>query len=203
MLCVCTAGAASFLTYGGSLYEEVWQSVRDQTSFVFRVAACSDAHLALTSFVRNALTRTYKIVLGSENNKFSMIGRDALDGNAVKVSTPDLLSCTLTQYMWVQWNHKVISVGRGMMPGENGFMSYQDSDQDEPYEIRAVAVGTQQGVRGTWQFEAKEREYGASCMSWLLLYLRRDEEPGFEVLFNKLSCCKWDAFRTNKSYPRA
>lgn len=151
--------AATFITLGNQLFEELWQSVRDERYFVFKAAACREAHILLTSFIRNTKTRNYQIIIGAVNNQQTWIGRDRLTGSdVVKASTPDILSCTLTQYFWISWNNKVIAVGRGSVPGERGIANYKDSN-NEPYEIRAVSVGTENNVRGSWEFNTYEGQF--------------------------------------------
>ena len=146
------ASRTSFVTNGGVMYESFWYSLRDESDVIFKVTACREAHVTLTSFTQNAQARNYEILLGTENNMASKIGRGSVDAGGVRVATPGILNCDSERYFWISWSYQsaIIEVGRGMVPGEMGFMNLRDTE--EPYDIRAMSIGTPAGVSGVWQF---------------------------------------------------
>ena len=61
-----------------------WLTVDDQTSIVFRVRACNDAHLALGQIPGNFDVNTYQLVIGGNGNKQHFL-RDGISGTTLKV----------------------------------------------------------------------------------------------------------------------
>lgn len=150
-MCSSPGRSAIFTTFSAKPLEHVWQTVLDQDTLVFKVSACiGGVRIVLSSFIRNAETRFYLIILGGERNTISMIGKDGLDDpNLVKVDTPDLTDCQQGKYFWVRWRSGKIQVGQVMVPGEHFLMGYTD-DSDDVYEIRAAAFAGQTDVLGLW-----------------------------------------------------
>ena len=116
---------------------------------VFKVKACNDAHIALSSQLGITYIHTYEIVLGAYRNMESLI-RNATQGNPWVIhSTPGIVNCTELRTFWVGWDSGLIRVGRGGEIGMDQFMHWQDPN---PYTVHGLGICSGFEAVATWQF---------------------------------------------------
>ena len=84
-----------------------WLTVDAQTSIVFRVRACNDAHLALGQIPGNFDVNTYQLVIGAASNTQHYL-RDGISGTTLKVR---IYSAQLTSQRAYSQHNDVIICG--------------------------------------------------------------------------------------------
>jgi hypothetical protein len=68
LYCVVTGTHVTFLTPANYTFSYVWVTLVGDSSFVFRVKACSEAYIALTKVPYNIITLSYEVALGVRGN---------------------------------------------------------------------------------------------------------------------------------------
>ena len=136
-------------------YDTLWLTVPDRTYKVFRIKACSDAKVALSQFVGNTATHSYEVVYGATSNSRTVLRKYSL-GVSTEVATgpsPNVLNCELPDFFWVSWENGFIAAGRGLHPGEDGFVGYRDP---QPYEVNALGFAGRASVWGFGTLDGKQ-----------------------------------------------
>lgn len=128
---------------------QVWITVVEQTSMVFKVKACSDVHVVLASYPKNPRVRSYDLLLGSDGNTMTKLYRE---GTLVhSINTSNLLKCDVDQYLWVSWQNNIIEMGTGYEPYLDGLLLYHE--KTVTYHITSAAFYTSPGsTPGVWEF---------------------------------------------------
>ncbi|CAH1794507.1 unnamed protein product [Owenia fusiformis] len=131
-------------------FDHGYVTVQNSVWMPFRVQACNDAHLELSSVPGFLLNQTYEIVLGSGRNTKSdiRVGRQGRGGGGVRVNTPDIMKCAVMQQFWVSWESGLIQVGRGAIYGQQTFMSWYDPNA---FPVYGISVATGWGATAEWR----------------------------------------------------
>ena len=141
--------SAGFNTPGDYKYEHAWYAVPSQTSVVFRLEACKEAHIALSKYLAITSIDTYEVAIGAYDNKISAI-RSSVGGEDEKTaSTPDILGCTVPLWYWISWVDGGITLGTGSIVGESVVLSWEDAQVEW---VEAVGLTTAMNQRGIWEF---------------------------------------------------
>jgi Farnesoic acid 0-methyl transferase len=128
----------------------MWYSTVDDKTIVFRVQACSDAHILLAQYFMTTDYGVYEIVLGTNSNRQSVI-RNGLGGPVlVEQNTDNVLQCGYSQWFWIDWS-RGISVGSGYQVGDSQILNL-DEVPDGNFDVKYIAVATGQNVQGDWDF---------------------------------------------------
>lgn len=134
-----------------TLIKYVWYTPASQKNILFKVRACSDAHIILAEYYAVTDYNVYEIIIGQNSNRKSIItyGRNgvALDEQL----KPSGLSCNYAQWFWIDWS-RGISVGTGYAVGDSIILNVNVSALPQSFDINAVAVTTGASVDGFWEF---------------------------------------------------
>ena len=103
------------------------------------------------NFLGIAELEAYEIVLGDASNQVSQI-RDSVSGSSAPVTanTPEILDCTEGRWFWMSWRAGLIQVGRGIEPGLDMIMFWQDPSGG--HEVQSVGVSTGADTKGVFEF---------------------------------------------------
>ena len=142
-------------THNQYKYNQFWQDTNGKTSQVFSVKAKSDANFLIAASSEVTREKVYEVTIGKDDNAVTVIRKGnhflGFDGNIKATGqTPGILSETEFRTFWVSWALGDIQVGRGPEVGSNKIISWQDND--EFHSIHALAVATDKGVTGQWEF---------------------------------------------------
>ena len=141
-------------------YTYAWMKTTDEF-FVFRVAACSDVHLALSP--EFGVTSGFEIVLGGWQNTKSVIRRaDDHGTHLASYQTLNVIHCTDLRWFWVQWDNKHIRVGAGDSINQDRFMDHHVRDEDPQPPYAGIGISTGYTHLGEWEFQDK---YGTACVT--------------------------------------
>ena len=132
-------------------YDQVWLSVLDTQSIIFKVRACSDVHIGLAKYSGIANVDMYEIVLGGWENTQSVIRKGIQGGHEAELQQEGIVSCDESRYFWASWSGGLIAVGKGSSPNVKSTELMQWRDP-QPHEVNAVGVTTASGYTGTWEF---------------------------------------------------
>jgi hypothetical protein len=128
----------------------MWYSTVDDKAIVFRVRACSDAHILLARYFMVTDYDVYEIVIGANSNRQSVI-REGLGGTVLaEQNTANILQCSYSQWFWIDWS-RGISIGSGYEIGDAQFLSL-DTVPNENFDVKYIAIATGQNVEGDWEF---------------------------------------------------
>ena len=132
-------------------YNQMSKSIAGQSSVVFQVMACRDAHVALTQQFNNLQSPTYEIIIGGNNNRNSFIRNGIGTAEELyRVDTPDVLDCNSYRTFWVRWNtDNKLGVGRGAIVGRNQFMDWVDPQKRT---FSGLTISTYYDQPGLWDF---------------------------------------------------
>jgi len=134
----------------------LWTGVVGREYITFQVAACQDAHLALSVVPLYPEMYSYQVIIGGWNNTKSAI-RDAITYGTetkVEVSTPAILDCMEKRDFWVGWTDMTIQVGTGSEAFQSVFMQWKD---EYFHEVDAVGFSTGHGATGEWTLKTADR----------------------------------------------
>ena len=125
--------------------DQVYISVHGETSKVFQIQACSNAHIFLVASMRYSSNYDYEIHIQNNNKQTAILDASTKAVKAVE-DTVDILSCTEPKYFWVSWGKK-ISFGSGHNSGENTLVSFIP---DEATFTNELSLSTSESNIGTW-----------------------------------------------------
>jgi len=117
--------------------------------FKFKVRACNDAHITLSSDGSFDADYSYEIVLSGWLNQRSVIRRCHQCDESVSVDTQQLLSCNDYRQFWISWDNGMVSVGIGWNIGVQIFMEWLIEDQFI-IPINFVSLSTGWDSDGDW-----------------------------------------------------
>ena len=137
-----------------SPYDTAWLVVADETSFVFRVRACSDANVLLGMYIRNSYVKYAEVRIGMAANTQSAIFIEGVQ--VTQTTTVNMLDCSLSSYFWVSWNHGLLAFGTGSMPEVEVLLT---ATNPLPFEVEAVALDTGNRQQGVWGFGEVEGKW--------------------------------------------
>lgn len=155
LLLHCLASSAVFDTsppLGASLtYKYVWYTPGAQKQILFKVRACSDAHVVLAEYFAITDYNVYEIIIGQNSNRRSVItyGRNGIV--LAEQSQPSGLGCNYAEWYWIDWS-RGISVGTGYQVGDSFLLSVNASMLPQLIDINAVGITTGPGISGVWEF---------------------------------------------------
>ena len=146
-----------FYTHDQYVYDQVWLSVIDQDSVVFKVRACSDVHIGLARYPGISYVEMYEIVIGGWDNTKSVI-RTGMQQQTpeAELDESDTVSCEQSRHFWVSWVDGRIAFGRGTTVGAREMLHWQDPN---PHEVTAVGITNAADYNGTWEFGLPTRKY--------------------------------------------
>ena len=155
LLIPISAVTSVFYTHDQYVYDQVWLSVIDEYSIVFKARACSDVHVGLARYPGISYIEMYEIVIGGWDNAKSVIRTGMQQEPKAELDEPDVVSCDKSQHFWVSWFDGRIAVGRGSTVGSREMLHWQDPD---PHEITGVGITNAADYNGTWEFGLPERK---------------------------------------------
>jgi Farnesoic acid 0-methyl transferase len=149
-------------------YNQLSKSILEQSSIVFRVQSCRDAHVALSEMFNNIQTRTYEVIIGGYGNQNSFIRDLDTSTEVQKVETPGIMDCNNYKAFWVRWADNKITVGRGTVIGQSSFLDWDDSERRN---FQGLTFSTWTGSSGLWDFSYLEGRFnvtnGLNCYLFL------------------------------------
>ncbi|XP_063448228.1 uncharacterized protein LOC134727771 [Mytilus trossulus] len=117
----------------------------------FRVEACNDAFILLSSAVNLQSQDFYEICIGGSNNKVTNIHRKYNTGNVHQINTIDILNCTEQRTLIVRWmDNGEITLLKETNGGTEVVMKWTDPNQ---IPIHGVGIMTGWGADGGWTLE--------------------------------------------------
>ncbi len=124
------------------------------SSFVFWTKTCRDCNFFLQ--LGNPSDQKYQIVFGGWGNgkatihKCEHIGQceNQMDSYVEK----NLLSCIEFRSFWLSWQSGVISIGKGVVVGDQQFMSWTPQ---APIVVNYVSISPYTSNVGTWLFAVR------------------------------------------------
>ncbi len=122
-----------------------------ESSVLFEVQACNDAHVALSTSRGNTRSNTYEIVIGGWGNAKSAIRRGRQDRELAFPNTPGIVDCANPRPFWISWQGGRIRLGKGHIVGSDVAAEYQDA---HAYVVNYVSVSTGWGSTGQWEVYA-------------------------------------------------
>ena len=143
--------SVAILNYSQHLYKLGIYSV-DQP-FKFKVKACTDVHVFMSSSQFMAYTYPFHNVVIGGSNGDKIFLRHVRDGKyySLKEGTAvdDLLNCLNYREFWVTWRNATLKVGRGLIEGENQLdaLLLQSS---HVIDVRGIGIMTSHGSNGQW-----------------------------------------------------
>ena len=128
-----------------------WLAPRSQHANVlaFKVRACSDAHVILSSTQSASTAKYYEISLGIDGGRRSLLKFDN-DPRDQVVSSTAVLDCKHDRQFWLHWDADtgLVRIGEGLLYGFNVLLSWTNPD---PFEIEAIGLSTKNSVPGRWR----------------------------------------------------
>ncbi len=146
--CSFSAEKAQFATDGNGDYGQLWITVRHQVYFTFKVQACANISLALSTIPGVVDINTYIVGIGNGPTGIDVIIQR--EGKEVfREAIPNLISCEMLESFWISWAEGIIQLGRGSSYGDTGFAGFKD---ESPFEVNSVAMTTIGKTFGAWEF---------------------------------------------------
>lgn len=123
-------------------------------SFKFKVKACTDVHVFMSS--SQFLEYTYpfhSVVIGGKDGARIFI-RHVRDGRYYYyrqngTAFDDLLSCQYHREFWVTWRNESLKVGRGLIEGQNQLIGLV-FQSIFVVDVRGIGIMTSHGSSGQW-----------------------------------------------------
>ena len=143
-----------FYTHDQYDYDQVWLSVLDQESIVFRVRACGEAHIGLARYPGISNVEMYEVVIGGWTNTKSAIRRMLQGALEAELDETGILHCNQSRTFWINWPGGRIAFGRGSIVGQREMLYWQDPN---PRLINGLGFTTSRGFIGTWEFSIPAR----------------------------------------------
>lgn len=129
----------------GDSYSRILMSVVGANEFVFGVAACRDAYIAMSQVPGIYTHFTYELVIGAQDNTETML-YSAVGGNLLKSAmTPQILSCDTVRLFWLSWRNGQISFGKGIVPEVGALFTVNDAQW---HAVNSLSFMTPPGVTG-------------------------------------------------------
>lgn len=128
-----------------------------QNQFIFRVRACTDAHLSMSTSLFEELD--FEIAIGMDGNsktKIQNFGETFVD--TVEESTPGILDCYRDRFFWVRWDSTEIQFGLG----SNFENQVLKSKLHNTQSIKALSLSSLQ--RQSIEFNFDKRQSEAFCI---------------------------------------
>lgn len=116
--------------------------------FPFRIMACSNAIISLTSKPQD-VSDGFQIIIGTHGNTISSIFKNSIHEMVQVQDTPQILSCGVYQDFWIRWEGRKLMVGEGDL--DSGmFMMWEDP---EPLTLHAISLRSEDPDGPiTWNF---------------------------------------------------
>ena len=154
---IWTGKQFTVMTDGSSTaYNYAW-FVHHRPYATFKLRACSNAQIVLSTNPYVTNMASYEIILGTENNQKSII--KLTTGESKTFNTPYILDCENARTFWIKWDID-ISVGVGI-PFNNPIIRWNPPGG---YFINAMSVVTKD-TPGEWTFE---KDFGMFLHSFAL-----------------------------------
>lgn len=151
-----SAVTSVFYTHDQYVYDQVWLSVIDQNSVVFKARACSDVHVGLARYPGISYVEMYEVVIGGWDNSKSVIRTGMQQSPKAELDERDMVDCEKSRPFWVSWIDGRIAFGRGTIVGSREYLYWQDPN---PHEVTGVGITNAAGYNGTWEFGLPGRKY--------------------------------------------
>ena len=123
----------------------------------------------------------FVVVIGDDNNQRSHVRHVKTNTKFFDTSTPDILHCNEFRTFWMKWywtfsgtTRAYFDVGKGPLPGEHMFMSYNDA-ATENYD--AVGLTSSAGNSAVWRINENSGRSVSSrvpCERWLSFDIATD-----------------------------
>ena len=131
-------------------FSHYWRTMTQQNFLVFRVKACSDCHVAMSPTLGiDPAESYYDLVISGNNNQVTLL-HEVTGANRVvigdEVATPGLLNCNHHVDLWVEWEGRTITMGRGSRAGRHVLFKHKFNKDHFP--IKAVSFSTGNGNSG-------------------------------------------------------
>ena len=135
------------------VYRHLWHTVADQKFVIFKVRACSDAHILLARYFGVTDYDVYEIWLGKSSNSLSTITVGISGTILAQQATNQILHCTHSRWFWIDWS-RGITVGNGPLVGDLTFLNISAATLPRVFDISTVAVDTGPNESGDWEFSS-------------------------------------------------
>ncbi len=130
----------------------VWMTMRDHhTHFIFKVANCRVAKLALSYNPQDTSVSTWEITIGEDAGKGQQMItiRDGINGPILNDSYPftNLTSCSAFSEFWISWSGYHVSIGHGSHYPQTVLSEYIHRHPQHPHALHLYSEST-----AVWQF---------------------------------------------------
>ena len=126
-------------------YNQAWLTVSERQEFIFKVRASQGVYVRLATYLGDAVSDIYTVGVGTHANSFSMIWKDGENGSPVQ--TPGILDQYELRAFWVTWRWGFIEFGKGLTPGLDRLVGYEDMEGF--YEVNALSLSSD--TTATWE----------------------------------------------------
>ena len=135
----------------------------------FQGESLFDSRILLARYVSITDYDVYEISVGANSNTLTWI-RSGIGGLVLaQKATSNILHCTHSQWLWVDWSRRGIAVGTGPFVGDSVLLSVGTLPQQ--FDISAITVATGESADGFWEFATIPGLCTDICMFSLLTVL--------------------------------
>jgi len=167
--------------------------VEGKRAMVFRVRACSSAHLLMASIYNHGMHTTDLTIGGSGNTK-TVLKHHGSGKEVASADTENILHCNEMRSFWVSWAYGYFRVGWGSTLGV-GIILNVEKTGDINHDVTAIGLYTEIGIAGVWEIEEHQfsnllsippsgGEYPYPAMTWRTV----QHAPGHFFYFTVKSC---------------
>ncbi|CAD5116870.1 DgyrCDS5711 [Dimorphilus gyrociliatus] len=135
--------------------------LNNRHTFVFKVKACSEAHIYLFEYFPGGPLYEVHLGLGVQDNTWSFLDVYKREGSAITeqtkkdVNSPGIIDCSDYRTFWISWRHEEFAVGQGPIRNEQLLMTttLPRYPKDYRFEVVEAVLTTMYGNTGLWQVQ--------------------------------------------------
>ena len=127
-----------------------WINIFDKYYFLFKVRACTNAHIDLSSNPQLVDGFEYDIGFGTtDSNDISVT--NVRTNNIVSSQKSNIVSCDAFRYFWIAWTSQMLHIGEGQIIREKQILLYAEVNNTlTPFQYVGLRGG--QGSDVEWEF---------------------------------------------------
>lgn len=126
--------------------------MHEKHHFLFKVRACSDAVLELSSNMTSETGFEYALMLGLTDSSDGLSITNVRSGRAHTSHYAGVVSCSAFRYFWLNWTDTTLRVGQGHIVGEKQLIEFSEDKGALLAAFRYMALRGGQGYDVEWEF---------------------------------------------------